>query len=139
MTNPLGQYHTALSVVMLALAMPSAAMACGPTDQWYFENTTIVIEGRANCDMAKRSCRIRVQRVVKTPINIDIDRRTIEVDYQDWYAENPLPEGSISIRCGHPRFEPEESEFRARFYGDVDPRSGELIVRTHRLLQSQDD
>ena len=65
-------------------------------------------------------------------MNLAIEHRSIEVDFQNWYEDNYDPE-VIILTCGVRVFEPEAKRFRARFYANLDEKTSELIVRTHRL------
>lgn len=121
-------------VLALGLCLPRGAMACGdPSDRWYAKVSDVVFDGVARCDATERTCRIRVTRIIKNPLNLAIEYQPIIVDFQNWYAEqaqsNP---NEIIMICGVPLFEPEDERFRARFYADLDEESAELIVRTHR-------
>lgn len=125
------------AAVSLSVALPSASLACGSTEEWYFENVEVVFEASARCDLDERTCRVRVNRVLKNPKQFALAQRNIRVDFHNWYADNPSPEGAIVMRCGYPLFEPEQRKFRARFYADIDKKSGELRVRKLRYLGEQ--
>ncbi len=115
----------------LCLLFPGMAYACSdPSERWYVDVSDVVFDAVADCNPDRRSCRLRVTSIVKNPQNLAIDRRRIEVDYQNWYADwhasNP---DEIIIICGVPVFEPTETRFRARFYANLDEKTSELIVR----------
>lgn len=130
-----GRVPSMLATALLLGLLPSAALACGdPTDDWYESVSDVVFEATARCSVEQRSCSLRVHRIVKNPLNLELRRRPIEVDYQNWYtdfyAANP---DEIIIVCGVPLFEPDQERFRARFYANLDQRTSELIVRRARL------
>ncbi|MBL8649166.1 MAG: hypothetical protein JNL35_02030 [Sphingopyxis sp.] len=115
----------------LCLLFPGMAQACSdPSERWYVKVSDVVFDAVANCNPDQRSCQLRVTSIMKNPQNLAIDRRRIEVDYQNWYADwfasNP---DEIIIICGVPVFEPTETRFRARFYANLDKKTSELIVR----------
>lgn len=120
-----------VSVAALALGLPGIASACGnPGEQWYRDVSDVIFEGTAVCQPEKEVCQIRVQRILKNALNLGIDNRRIEVDYQNWYADNYENHPNvIVIACGVRYFQPEEGRFRARFYANLDEASGELVVR----------
>ena len=124
-----------IAASLSALLVCPPAFACGdPTDEWYRDASDVVFDGLASCLSDERSCSIRVNRVLKNPMNLSLGSQRIQVDYQNWFADysrdNP---DSIIITCGVPVFEPELSRFRGRFFANLDRETGELVVRTHRI------
>jgi len=120
---------------LTGLLCAAPVLACGtPTEEWYVDVSDVVFDASADCTEEQRSCRLRVHRVVKNPDHLALERRTIEVDFQNWYADwyeaNP---DRIILACGVPLFEPEQDRFRARFYANLDEDSSELIVRRARI------
>lgn len=120
---------------ILTLAAPGAALACGdPTEEWYVAVSDVVFDGSARCQLEERSCRITVNRVFKNPLNLGIEQRPFEVDFQNWYADSRRANPDlIIITCGVPVFEPDQERFRARFYANLNQSTGELVVRRHVL------
>jgi hypothetical protein len=127
-------------ILTLSLAVTSqSAVACSdPSEQWYVNVSDVIFDGSAVCDSEKRSCRIRVNRVLKNPLYLVVDRRPITVDFQNWYAdymaEHP---DEIILACGVPYFEPEQQKFRARFYANLDKKTSELIIRKYRIRNTE--
>jgi len=123
----------AIIAAFLCVALPSTAMACGnPSEKWFQDASEAIFDGVARCDSDARSCTIRAKKVFKNPLKLELKGQKIEVDFQNWMAEQKAKNSTvIIIACGRPRFEPEESAVFARFYANYDKSTGELIVRRY--------
>jgi hypothetical protein len=125
---------------ILALGLThGAASACGyRPEQWYKDVSDVIFEGVASCDATERSCKIKVTKILKNPMNLSITNEPIVIDYYSWYADpSNVGPGEIVLACGVPVFEPDLRNFRGRFYANRDPRSLELRVRRHLVRSSE--
>lgn len=124
-------------ILPIAVMMPSAAIACGePLDDWYFDVSAAVIEGRAVCNAESRTCDVRVTRVLKNSQNLSLANKHVELDFVEFkIIESEESDGSMTIiyACGSPLFEPEIERFRGRFFLDRDSRTRAVRVRRHRI------
>ena len=118
--------------MLFALSTPPA-LACGePSLEWYQQKSDAVIDGVARCNSEKRSCKVRISRVVKRGAYTLERGRTLDLDFVEFqFIESS--DKRIAYSCGSPLFEPEFSRFTGRFYLDVDKFSGEATVRRHRI------
>ena len=126
-----------MSMAVAALALPSAAQACGePSNDWYAGVSDVIIDGRARCNSDRDVCNVQVSEVVKADPRFDLKGRTLRLEFTNFDDDFEQPEGAIVMICGGRLFEPEFVRFTGRFYLEYDEELRELVVRRHRVKAS---
>lgn len=127
-----------MSLSAATLILPTIASACGnPSEKWYREASDIIFDADATCKPDERTCRFRVNEVIKNPLHLEVERRPIDIDYYSWrddfYKKNP---NTIVIVCGVPEFKPDEERISGRFYANIHKDKNELVIR--RYVSAED-
>ena len=131
----------ALAAAAAALSLPTIASACGtPSEQWYRNASDIIFDATAKCKPEEETCRFKVNRIIKNPLHLEVERRPFDVDYYSWFEEymknNP---NSIVLACGVPNFKPEEERISGRFYANLDREKQELVIRRYVTKEDRRD